>query len=173
MRGRVVVVAWLALVWVALWGEPSLPNLVVGLAVGTLLALRYPVRDFPPVVRPLAVARLGVVFAADLLVSSLEVAGQVLSPRPRLREGIVAVPIHCPTRVLGMLVANMVSLTPGTLTVDVAGDGRTLYIHVLRLDDPEEVRASVQALERRAVAAFGTREAVAAVRRPPARGGEG
>jgi hypothetical protein len=44
---------------------------------------------------------------------------------------------------------------------------------VLRLDDPEEVRASVQALERRAVAAFGTREAVAAVRRPPVRGGEG
>ncbi len=170
MKGRALVVLWLAVVWVALWGAPSVPNLVVGVGLGVLLALRYPLRGFPPVARPRAVLYLGVTFAVDLVASSLEVAREVLSRRPRLREGIVAVPIHCPTRVLGMLVANMVSLTPGTLTVDVADGGRTLYIHVLRLRDPGAVRASVQALERRAVAAFGTREARQAVREPPTRG---
>ena len=49
-----------------------------------------------------------------------------------------------------LLVANLISLTPGTLSVDLSDDRRTLYVHVMFLDDPERFRQSITAgLEQR------------------------
>jgi len=166
VSGRLLVAAWLAFVWVALWGDPSAANIVVGVLVGTVAVIAFPVRPFGVACRPVALARLGAAFVADLVVSSLEVAWEVVTPRRRIREGIVAVPIHGTSRVISMLVANMVSLTPGTLTVAVSADGRVLYVHVLHLRDPAQTRRSVQALERRAVRAFGSPDALARLGEP-------
>ena len=63
------------------------------------------------------------------------------------------------------MVANAISLTPGTLTIEVATDPNVLYVHVLHLHDIDAVRRDVTRLERSVLRAFGTDEAVAEVER--------
>jgi multicomponent Na+:H+ antiporter subunit E len=48
------------------------------------------------------------------------------------------------------VVANLLSLTPGSLSVDLSRDRRTLYVHIMFLDDPEKARQQIKdGLERR------------------------
>jgi multicomponent Na+:H+ antiporter subunit E len=88
---------------------------------------------------------LFVLFLWDLVVSSLQVARAVVSPRDITRPRFVTVPL----RVTGdgeiMLVANFISLTPGTLSVDVSPDRRTLLVHdIFAGDTSEGSRAAVR-----------------------------
>ena len=69
---------------------------------------------------------------------------------------------------LATLVANAITLTPGTLTIDARGRPAVLYVHVLSFDAVEATRAEVEDLERRIVRAFGTRAELARVDRSPA-----
>lgn len=99
---------------------------------------------------PLFVAR----FVIDLLVANLQVAAAVLAPKFDVHPGIVAVP----TQLRGMrlvLLANYVTLTPGTISVDVSSDGSILYVHALDLPSPDELRADVGEVERRILEVFG------------------
>ncbi len=84
-----------------------------------------------------------------------------------LEQGIVAVPLRASSPVVMSFIANSISLTPGTLTVDVRprrfgiDEGHheqppTLYVHTLIVGDPEDVRREARRLEELAVAAFGT-----------------
>jgi len=75
--------------------------------------------------------RLFVVFLYDLVMSSIQVARAVLSPRDIIRPRLVTIPLSATTDVEVTLIANFISLTPGTLTVDVGEDRRTLLVHDL------------------------------------------
>lgn len=89
--------------------------------------------------------RLIVLFFRDLVRSSVEVAQAVLSPRDMSRPRFVTVPLLKARSDLEItLVANHITLTPGTLTIDVS-DGRVLLIHsLLAGDSGDGVRAEVQ-----------------------------
>ena len=94
-------------------------------------------------------------FAVDLLVANLQVASAVLAPKLDVHPGIVAVP----TRLRGMrlvVLANYVTLTPGTISVDVSRDGSVLYVHALDLTSTEALRAEVAEVERRILEVFGS-----------------
>ena len=100
---------------------------------------------------PLFLAR----FVFDLLRANLEVASAVLAPKLDVHPGIVAVP----TQLRGMrfvVLANYVTLTPGTISVDVSRDGSVLYVHALDLTSPDELRAEVAEVERRIRGVFGS-----------------
>ena len=94
--------------------------------------------------RPYYILRLFVFFFYDLVVSSLQVAGAVLSPR-RVQPRFVLVPLQTARSDLEItMVANYITLTPGTLTVDVSADRRTLLIHsLLSGESGDGVRADV------------------------------
>ncbi|MFT3974239.1 MAG: Na+/H+ antiporter subunit E [Amaricoccus sp.] len=101
---------------------------------------------------PLGTATLGLAFLRDLALSSLAVARTVLDPR-RAAPGFVTVPLtRARTDLEITLVANYITLTPGTLTVDVSPDRRTLLVHALDAD-AASVRADVAAIEARVAAA--------------------
>ncbi|MCD9624637.1 Na+/H+ antiporter subunit E [Rhabdothermincola salaria] len=180
LRGTTRFVVLVA-VWVALWGEPSVGNLLSGVLVAAAVSWLFP--SGPRVVtaedegtpRFVAGARFLAVFAGALVVATWEVVRDVLRPRLRLAEGIVAVPLVSHSPVIATLVGNAISLTPGTLTVEIggvsqrrpvppasaAGDDRAtvvLYVHVLNLTDAESVRADGRSFERLAVSAFGSDE---------------
>lgn len=84
-----------------------------------------------------ALTRLGraigfaVFFARELLLANLRVAWLILRPRRRLRPAIVAVPLDVRSDLAIQLLATTITLTPGTLSLDVASDRRTLYVHVI------------------------------------------
>ena len=96
--------------------------------------------------RPYWIARLFVLFLWDLLISSLQVARAALTPGDSVRPRFVTVPLAAARSDLEItLVANYITLTPGTLTVDVSVDRRTLLIHsLLAGDSGDGVRAEVQ-----------------------------
>lgn len=151
------VVVWSVLVWVALWGDLSIANVVWGAVLGGLTVALVPVRHMAHRVpiRPWQIVRFIGVFLGALVKASAVVAWEVVSPTNRINEAIVAVDLRTTSPGLMTLIGNMVSLTPGTLTLEVRRDPPTLYIHVLHLRGIEEVRDGVRHFEDVALAAFG------------------
>ena len=94
--------------------------------------------------RVLFAARLGAYFLYELAVSSLQVAWDVITPGHRSRPGIIAVPLDLEEPVQITVLANLISLTPGTLSLDVSPDGKTLYVHEMFLDDADEARERIK-----------------------------
>lgn len=140
-------------VWLALWGEITGANLISGVLVVALIGLV--IRPVPRAhtISPLALLRLVVVFFGRLVTSSVIVVRTVVAPTPaRMRSGVVGVALSTTSTLVATIVADAISLTPGTLTLDARSDGDddkpVLYIHVLGLHDPEDVRADTRALER-------------------------
>lgn len=82
-------------------------------------------------------AALAVFFVYELVLSSVRVAWAVIAPGRTIRPGIVAVPLDARTDLQITLFANLVSLTPGTLSLDLSDDRRVLYVHDMFVEDPE------------------------------------
>ena len=152
---RVTGAVALAALWVALFGEVSVANVVAGLVVGAVLVVAFPHRRAPVAHRiaPWGVVRLLARLAVDLVVSSTQVAFAVLRPTPaRLRTAVVRVRLASDSELVHTIVADLITLTPGTLTLDVRRDPADCFVHALGAD-PDAVRASVQDLERRVLRA--------------------
>lgn len=152
MLGKLLTVAWVTAVWVALWGDLTAGNVLGGVLVSSavLAAVRLPVATG---VRRVAVGptlRYAAVFSRDLVVATAEVARQVFWPVARLRPAILAVPLRSSDPGLVSLVANSITLTPGTLTLEADEGRRMLWVHVLHLPDggADTIIEQAQGLER-------------------------
>jgi multicomponent Na+:H+ antiporter subunit E len=165
MIRRIAAIVALTLVWLALWEEASLANMVTGVLLATVVLglFRDAPAEAPGTIRPVAALHFVAYFVWKLVEASAVVAWEVLTPKNKINEGIVAVPIHGASHALTTAVANAISLVPGTLTIEVDEDPAVLYVHVLHLRDIEAVRHEVQHLEALAVRAFGSAAAVAAL----------
>ncbi|MBF8192137.1 Na+/H+ antiporter subunit E [Nonomuraea sp. K274] len=152
-------VGWLALVWVALWGEVSLGNVLGGLVAGLVVtwALPLPVLDPGIRIRPVALARLLAAFGWDLVASTARVVVWVVRPGPPPAE-IVRVRLRTSSESMTVLIMIALSAVPGTLVVEAYAAERELVLHVLGLsgDVAGIVRTDVAGMEARIVAAFGT-----------------
>jgi multicomponent Na+:H+ antiporter subunit E len=154
---RVVGPIGLLVVWVMLWGEPSVGNLASGVVVvGVIVAvdrrLRRPRRHR---VDPVGLVLLVVDLFRRLVVSSIRVVRTVLRPTPeRLRSGVVMVPLATTSPLVATVLADMISLTPGTISVDVRWAPSRLFVHVLGLADPADVVDEVSRIERRVLRAI-------------------
>lgn len=155
-------VLWLVAVWLALWSDLSIANVVSGTVVALAVIGTFNTwRDGRLVFRPLRVTKFAAYFLYKLVEASFVVARTVITPRDRIRAGIVSVPLSGCSDAIATLIADAISLTPGTLTLDVRRDPLTLYVHVLHVNSVEDVHKEVRTLEVLAVEAFGSREAVA------------
>jgi multicomponent Na+:H+ antiporter subunit E len=142
----------LAIVWQVVTGSFSLGGLVAGFAVGyaTLWIARPMFGDNPYYGRLWRIAGFFFYFLKELVVSSLRVAYDVVTPPIHARPGVIEVPIEAKTDLEITLLANLITLTPGTLTLDVAPDRKSLYVHAMFVDDPEQIRAEIKnGMERR------------------------
>lgn len=162
LRDHPFLVLWLAAVWVGLWGTVTPANVLGGLVVGVVLVAALPLNEVESdgIVRPLGVLRFVVHFAKDLVVASLQVSALVLRPRGPLRQAVIAVDVRGESDRLLTLLANAISLTPGTLTLEVDRPRGLLYVHALDVGaDPsgvERLRADILRVERLAVLAIGS-----------------
>lgn len=86
---------------------------------------------------------LALLFLRELLLSAIAVIRATLSPRIEVRPGIVAVPLRLRSAAGVTLLADMVTLTPGTTALHVSEDRRTLYVHAMDAADPDAVRRSI------------------------------
>ena len=143
---------FIALGYMGMQGQFTLSGFLVGFTLGyAALWITQPLygasRYFQRVPKT---ARLLGYFLLELILSNLRVLWDVVTPRHISRPGIVGIPLSAKTEMEILLVANLISLTPGTLSVDLSEDRRTLYVHVMFLDDPYRFRQGIKdGLERR------------------------
>lgn len=89
--------------------------------------------------------RYAMIFTKAVMVSNYQVAKIVLSPSMRIRPGFVAIPMDAATDFEITSLANSITLTPGTVSVHISRDHRTLVVHALNVDeDPETLRRDIK-----------------------------
>lgn len=175
-------IIWLVVLWVALWGSITWANVLGGLVVASVVVLvaRLGPRSLAPSsLRPHWALWYALVLFVKLVQSNLRIAWDVLTPGDRTHTAIVAVPMRGGSEAVVTLVANSITLTPGTMTLDVrhhddeldldelevadvgggvVPPGVTLYVHCMYAADVEAVRHEVLELEALALRAFGSGE---------------
>lgn len=129
---------WVALlfgIWLVLTNSIALANIVVGLIVSAAIALLY-TRSFKEddveMISPLWLGVYIVVFLKNIIISNIQISKRILRKDMRLAPAIVAVKTDLKSDWKKLLLANSITLTPGTLTLDVKGD--TLFIHTIEYD---------------------------------------
>lgn len=150
---------WLTVVWVLLWGDLSVGNVLAGFLVSAAVLLVFPL---PPLnvrltLRPLAALILIVRFFSDMATASIQVAW--LAFRPGKAAGGLVVDMHLQGRneLLQTITAEMVALVPGTLVIDLDPPTGTLTLHVINVQtraEAERVRRNVLAQEARVLRAL-------------------
>ena len=135
----------LALVWAVVTGSFTLVNLVFGFVLGAfvLYLTREQIGTAGYARSGRKVAGLTVFFFYELLLSAWRVAKIVLRPRLDLKPGIFAYPLEVKSDIEITMLANMITLTPGTLSVDVSDDRSTLYVHALECSDADGIRRDI------------------------------
>jgi multicomponent Na+:H+ antiporter subunit E len=170
MRFYLPRVVLFALVWAALKGAFTGLNLLAGAVFGlaVLLLVRPLYEDAGseeattgnatgPFKRLFWMGELLLCFIYELVKSSIEVAQTVLRPDMKLNPGIVSLPLDCTTGLEITTLANLISLTPGTLSLEVSPDEEKLYVHAMFVGSEEaSTREYIKhTLERRVIRALG------------------
>jgi len=155
----------LAVLWVFINGAPLTPTgivttLLVGLLVG--LPIAYVLRRFYSaeidVRGGLVAAPFGLLyvllFVRELLVANLDVAWRVLAPSMPIKPDVVEVPLRVESDLAVTTIANSITLTPGTLTMDYDRDRNTLYVHGITGANEEAVLEPIRRWEDYALRIF-------------------
>ena len=154
---------FLLTVWVLLWDTFSVANVLSGIVVVTVVLALFPTkrrgeRSFA--IRPRPGAKLVWFLLRQVVAANLFIVREAVRPRPHAHAGILTVPLHCPSDGIITFVANVIALSPGTMTVEVVVMPPTIVLHVLDVRDVEGMRHSVNELESLAVHTFGSRRLI-------------
>ena len=147
----------LAFAWSALLGEFTTINFLAGFVLVYLMlwVSQYVMETSSYFVKVRQIISLVFVFLWALIVANLRVAYSVLAPNSKMRPGIVAIPLDIEQDAEITLLANMITLTPGTLSIDVSNDKRVLYVHGMHVYDLEAFRREIkEGFERKVREAF-------------------
>ncbi|WP_435078174.1 Na+/H+ antiporter subunit E [Halococcus sp. AFM35] len=175
--GVTFAVLWLFVRGVALTPERLAEEFLIGLAVGVPLAYvfrRFYAGEFALTgtarVVPAAIAYL-LVFGKELIVANLDVVYRVLSPSLPIDPDVVAIPLRVESDPAITTIANSITLTPGTLTMDYNAETNTLYVHGITGRNYAAVNDPIRAWEDLALVIFD--EEASPEDAPPARGDVG
>lgn len=132
--------------WIASTGEFTYANALLGFGVG--FGVLWWLRDLFGGHAYFRKAPMALIFVAyflwEVLLANLRVAWDVVTPQKLRKPAIVAVPLDARTDLEITVLANLVTLTPGSLTVDVSDDRTTLYVHAMFVDDPDKFRREIK-----------------------------
>jgi multicomponent Na+:H+ antiporter subunit E len=144
---------WLVLIviWVALWGEVSLVNILTGLFMAAALSAFFPgPLQSSHRIRPIAAMSFFFYMLRSIVLSSRDVIIAVLLPTEQRRHAeVIRVSLISTSRLINAIAANTISLTPGTVAIAVDPDGHFLDIHVLGHYDTEEFQQLIRDHQRR------------------------
>jgi multicomponent Na+:H+ antiporter subunit E len=137
----------LALAWGLMTTNMSAGNLVIGFIIGffiLFLQQRQRIGRSSYFVKAVQFGSFSLYFVKEMIQSSLRVAYDAITPKLRAKPAILAVQLDMKTDAEIALLANVVSLTPGTLSLDLSPDRKTLYVHAMYAEDGDAVCKSIK-----------------------------
>ena len=143
----------LVIVWQMLVNYVSLGTLVFGLILGIVIPLLtapyWP--DRPRLKSPVMIVEFIVIVLWDIVVANIVVAKTILFTRnTSMHPAWVTIPLDLRSPEAITVLAGTITMTPGTVSSDIAADGRSLLVHCLNAPDPDAVREEIkQRYERR------------------------
>lgn len=143
----------LMLIWIGLTGQIAWWNALLGLVIGVAI-MRFGRREERERAKRKVwnvgyLVRLALVFLRDLIFSDITVLRACIDPRVKLEPAVIKIPLRIRGDERVMILANMISLTPGTLSLHVSEDQSDLIIHAL-FSGPEsekKLRRDIRQLE--------------------------
>ncbi|MBM3422541.1 MAG: Na+/H+ antiporter subunit E [Chlorobi bacterium] len=142
----------LAMGWTLLTGDASIPSFTAGMVIGYfLLWISRPALGGDAYFRKIPLVFMFLLFfMKELIIANLKVAFDILTPKDYMEPGIIAFPLDARTDMEITLFANLLTLTPGTLSLDVSRDKKTLYVHALYVTNADAFRRELkEGLEKR------------------------
>ncbi|WMW24819.1 Na+/H+ antiporter subunit E [Methanolobus sediminis] len=142
----------LALVWCFVHGTVSINNFILGLIIAPFIIRPFKTLfpfdlefSFSNALKKIpAQIKYLYVLIVEIIKANIMVAKIVLQPTIDIKPGIIAVPIDSKTDIGITAIANTITLTPGTLTIDVSDDKSILYVHAIDATDPEGIAQSIK-----------------------------
>lgn len=136
----------LSMIWIAITGTFSVENFLFGFLLSFFLlwltaSNRTENKYFNRVPKLISFIFF---FLYELIKANIEVAYDVITPRHFMKPGIVKIPLDASTDLEITLLANLISLTPGTLSLDVSDDKKVLYVHGMYVNDKDEFIANIK-----------------------------
>ncbi len=136
----------LSFIWVAITGSFTVENFVFGffLSFFLLWIISPNRREQKYFTRGPKIIAFILFFLYELIKANIEVAYDVITPRFFMQPGIVKIPLNAKSDLEITLLANLISLTPGTLSLDVSDDRKVLYVHAMYVKDKEEFISGIK-----------------------------
>lgn len=143
---------FLMLIWVMLSGGYTPANLLLGFTLGNavlwMVYRRTPNRRY--FARLAGVVTLVGYFIWEIIRSSIRVAYEIVTPTHYMRPAIVAVPLDVQTDFEIFLLSSLITLTPGSLAIDVSEDRSVMFVHLMYFESVEQTIGEIkQGFERR------------------------
>ena len=137
---------FIALVWMFMSTSFTASTFIIGFLIGLLLLIMTR-RFFPDrlyIGRLWATLKLGLLFFKELILSNISVLQVVLRPKMNIRPMIFALPTDLEHDWEITLLSSLITLTPGTIVLNVSDDQKTLYIHAIDVDDVDDAIDSIK-----------------------------
>jgi multicomponent Na+:H+ antiporter subunit E len=136
----------MALGWGAMTGSFEVAGLGVGFVIAyvVLYLLQGVVGHSTYFLKLVRLISFSAFYVYEIVRSNLRVAIDVVTPSPRSQPGVVAVPLEAKTDAEITLLANLITMTPGSLSIDVSDDRSVIYVHSMFIDDPDEFRRTIK-----------------------------
>ncbi|CAM4250994.1 Na+/H+ antiporter subunit E [Lacicoccus alkaliphilus] len=136
----------IAIVWMFLQDSYGMPSFLFGFIIGLLILFtlrRFMEFDFY-FIKVIAFVRLVLLFLFELVKANIDVVRVVLRPKLENKPGIIAVDTSLETDFERATLAALITLTPGTVSMDFSADSKTIYVHKLNVDDRDQMVAEIK-----------------------------
>ena len=163
---------WLTAVWVLLWGDLTVANVVAGFVIGVLLVAAMPMPKVGFEGRPWlpGIVVLVVRFLGDVVMASVQVAKKALAPGEPPHGAVIRVRLRSHSDLFLTITAQLCSLVPGSIVVEAHRHSGLLYVHVFDVAESggiDGARDHCLVIEQRVLYAFATDAAIAEAGLPP------
>lgn len=152
MKRYILYSALLGLAWCFVHGSINFNNFLIGALLGPIVIRPFKELyhfenkiSFQDVFKKIPkVMKFFYVLIIEIIKANVMVAKIILQPKLAIKPGIIAVPIRTKTDLGITAIANMITLTPGTLTIDVSDDKKVVYVHAIDASDPQGLCESIR-----------------------------
>ncbi|MFN3405588.1 MAG: Na+/H+ antiporter subunit E [Cytophagaceae bacterium] len=140
----------LVIVWLFITGQFSLRNFLLGYAVSYLvLWLSYRKTSPQYFMKVFSLITFILFFLKELIKANLKVMYDIVTPKHYMRPGILSVPLDTQDELQITVLANLLTLTPGTLAVEVSYDKKMMYVHCMYIQNKDEVKNGIKKFEKK------------------------